>query len=136
MREFHETQAEADWFADEIAIDFPSMGAAVARIRKAFLWDDHRVPVSAQVRVSLHEATRGVTIPLDVPVRRTCLRCGGRGETWMEPCVWCAGTGEALAQHRVTLLVPAGVADGARFRFTVATPSAPPTHIEVRVAVR
>jgi molecular chaperone DnaJ len=130
-------EPEIEWRPDEIAVDFPSVSSLMSRIGEAFLGtDEFSLPLSAEVLVSAREAYYGVKVPLDVPVRRTCPLCGGRGETWMEPCARCAGTGEALFQHRVTVSVPAGVPDGARFRFSVGTPSAPPTHIEVRVAIR
>ncbi len=126
------------WFADEIAIDFPSISEVVDRIRDAFLGDEAAADesLSAEILLSPREAFDGVTVPLDVPVRSTCPLCGGRGESWMEPCRGCAGTGAWHLPHRVSLSVPAGVADGARFRFTVTAPHTIPTHVEVRVAVR
>ncbi len=125
------------WFADEIAIDFPSVSALLDRIRREFLGpEDVAAPLTADILLSPREAFTGVTVPLDVPVRSTCPICGGRGETWMESCRACDGTGESSFQHRVRLSVPAGVADGARFRFTVGTSCSPPTRIEVRIAIR
>ncbi len=125
------------WFADEIAIDFPSISEVVDRIRDAFLGTEgNDDALSAEILLSPREAFDGVTVPLDVPVRSTCPLCGGRGESWMEPCRGCAGTGAWHLPHRVRLSVPAGVADGTRFRFTVTAPHTLPTHVEVRVAVR
>jgi DnaJ-class molecular chaperone len=126
------------WFADEIAIDFPSIADVVDRIRDAFLGADEAAdrPLSAEILLSRREAFDGVTVPLEVPVRSTCPLCGGRGESWMEPCRGCAGTGAWHLPHRVRLSVPAGVADGMRFHFTITAPHTPPTHVEVRVAVR
>ncbi len=126
---------DREWCADEVAVDFPSMASAVERIRASMLRDEAEVPLRAEVRISLREAIDGVTLPLDVPVRGACPLCGGRGETWMEPCRACAGTGDSLVHHRVRLSVPAGVADGARFRFRVSSPLAAPTRVEVHVAV-
>jgi molecular chaperone DnaJ len=125
------------WFADEVDIDFPSLSDAIDRIREAFLASDEpEAPLTAELLLTRHEALKGVTVPLDVPVRCTCSLCGGRGEVWMEWCGGCNGTGESYLRHRVRLSVPAHVADGARFRFSVAAPFAPPTHVEIRVAVR
>ena len=45
------------------------------------------------------------------------------------------GSGESLFQHHVRVSLPAGVADGARFRFRVTSPHAS-VRVEVRVAVR
>jgi molecular chaperone DnaJ len=126
------------WFADEIAIDFPSIADVVDRIRDAFLGVDEAPDgaLNAEILLSRREAFDGVTVPLEVPVRSTCPLCGGRGESWMEPCRGCSGTGAWHLPHRVRLSVPAGVADGTRFRFTINAPHTPPTHVEVRVAVR
>ena len=127
------------WFADEIAIDFPSISEVVDRIRRAFLGFDDEMDdeaLSAEILLSRREACDGVTVPLDVPVRSTCPLCGGRGESWMEPCRGCGGTGDWHLPHRVRLSVPAGVADGTRFRFTISAPDRTPTRVEVRVAVR
>ncbi|HEX3703806.1 MAG TPA: hypothetical protein VHU82_10770 [Vicinamibacterales bacterium] len=124
-------------FADEIAIDFPSVGHVVERMRHAFLGEaDDDAPLEAEVSVSSREASGGLVIPIAVPVRGTCPACGGRGEIWTERCDACRGSGDALFQHPVRLMLPAGVADGARFRFRVRSPHAPSVRVEVRVAVR
>ena len=129
-------RAHGDCFADEVVIDFPSVAPAVERMRSAFVDPDRTLTLSAQVSLSPRQATGGVTVPFDVPVRTTCRTCGGRGETWSEPCAACAATGTEVIRHKVNVCVPGGVADGARFRFTVATRHDPPTRIELRVAVR
>jgi hypothetical protein len=125
------------WFDDEIAIDFPSLHAAVERMREGFVaaWidEERRLPVPAELRLSPREAFNGVTIPLDVPVRKVCHACGGRGEVWPDPCLPCDGTGEALGRHPVRLVVPPRVQDGDRFSLSVSSPSAPLTRVEVRV---
>jgi len=108
----------------------------VDRIRAAFVSDDPPRPLQAALRLTPREAVDGVTVPLDVPVRAACPLCGGRGESWMEWCRACGGTGDAMFQHRVRLSVPAGVADGARFAFRITAPSAVPTRVEVRVEIR
>jgi hypothetical protein len=129
----------ARWFDDEVAIDFPSLHAAVDRMREVFVagsnGDDERRRLSAELHLSPREAFNGVTIALDVPVRKMCVSCGGRGEVWCEPCASCAGTGEALARHPVRLVVPPRVRDGDRFSLSVSAPSAPPTCVEVRVVL-
>jgi len=126
---------DRQWCADEVGIDFPSIPAAVERIRAAFVDEEQASPLRAEIRLSAREAFAGVTVPLDVPVRSACPLCGGRGESWMEWCRACGGTGESLFHHRVRLAVPAGVCDGARFRFRVTSPLALPTRVEVLVAI-
>ena len=54
----------------------------------------------AEVSLSQREAAAGLVVPLEVPVRATCPHCGGRGETWTEPCGLCRGTGESLLLSR------------------------------------
>jgi hypothetical protein len=126
---------DREWCADEVAIDFPSIPAAVDRIRAGFAGDDQPSPLRAEIRLSPREAFDGATVPLDVPVRTACPLCGGRGESWMEWCRACGGSGESLFHHRVRLSVPPRVADGTRFRFKVSSPLAVPTRVEVRVAI-
>ena len=124
-------------YADEIAIDFPSVDDAVERMRDAFLGERAAGDVvSTEVRLSRHDARRGLVVPLEVPMRGTCAGCGGRGETWTEPCSECQGTGEALIRHPIKLSLPAGVSDGARLRFRVTSPHAASIRVEVRVAIK
>ena len=124
------------WSADEVGIDFPSIPAAVDRIRAGFVDDGRPSPLTAEIQLSAREASSGVTVPLDVPMRGACPLCGGRGESWAELCRGCGGTGDSVVHHRVRLAMPAGVADGARFRFMVTSPLALTTRVEVRVEVR
>lgn len=125
-----------NWFADEIAIDFPSVASVLDRMRDAFFSAEPSVTMSAQMVLTPREAFDGVTIPLDVPLRRTCPRCGGRGEVWTEWCATCAGLGEVSAAHSLHVRVPAGVREGARFRFSVTPPGAPATVVELRISIR
>jgi hypothetical protein len=126
-----------DCFADEVAIDFPSAGHFVERVRDGFLGEPGgREILTTEVWLSRREASAGTIVPLEVPLRGTCAGCGGRGEIWTEPCGDCRGTGDSLVHHPVRLSVPAGVADGARFRFRVRAPHAEVVRVEVRVAIR
>jgi hypothetical protein len=124
-------------FADEIAIDFPSVDTMVARVRDAFLGEAADADtLTTEVSVSTREDSRGGVLPLEVPLRSTCQVCGGRGETWTEPCRACCGTGHHLVHHPLRLSVPAGVSHGARFRFRINSPHAAPVRVEVRVTVK
>jgi hypothetical protein len=126
----------ADCFADEVVVDFPSVAPAIERMRTAFLDHEQNVALRTEISLTALEASGGATVPLDVPVRVTCRECGGRGERWTERCAHCDGSGVELLRHQVQVSVPAGVSDGAVFRFTVATRHDPPTRIELLVAVR
>jgi hypothetical protein len=114
-----EDRHDASCFADEVAIDFPSVDVALARIRRAFLADERPSQLRATVRLSGREARTGATVLLDVPVHCTCRLCGGRGESWTEPCGQCDGTGAELWHQPMHVTIPAGVRDGARFHFSV-----------------
>jgi len=124
-------------FADEIAIDFPSVGRVVERMRDAFLGEGEDADLlRADVSLSHREAVDGHVVPLSVPVRITCPHCGGRGETWTERCDLCSGSGQSMLQHPVRVTVPPGVADGACFRFRLKSPDAASVRVELRVAIR
>jgi molecular chaperone DnaJ len=49
-------------------------------------------------------------------VARTCGQCGGAGQVIRNPCPACRGTGRAVRDRRVTVRIPAGIADGQRLR--------------------
>jgi hypothetical protein len=123
-------------FADEIAIDFPSVGRVVERMRDAFLGEGEGEVLRTEVYLSQREAFDGRVVGLSVPVPVTCPHCGGRGETWTEPCHLCSGTGRSRCHLPVRVSVPPRVADGACFRFRLRSPDASSVRIEVRVAIR
>jgi hypothetical protein len=128
-----------DCFADEIAIDFPSVEPAVERMRDAFLGerpgDGADGVVRREVLVSRREAWDGLVVPIEVPLRGLCRHCGGRGGTWSEPCADCHGTGTRLEAHCVRVTLPPGVADGARIRFRVSSPGADSVRVEIRITI-
>jgi len=124
-----------DCFADEIAIDFPSVDLAVERMRNAFLGEHEGDLLRREVLVSRREAWDGLVVPIDVPLRGLCRHCGGRGGTWTEPCADCRGTGTWLQHHSVRVTLPPGVADGARIRFCVSSPGADSVRVEIRIAI-
>jgi DnaJ-class molecular chaperone len=131
------SQMTHECFADEIAIDFPSVGNVVDRMRTAFLGEHVETGVlRAEVSLSQREALAGHVVSLKVPVRITCPNCGGRGETWTEPCALCRGTGESLFHQALRVLVPPRVADGACVRFRLKSPDAASIRVELRVAIR
>ena len=125
-----------DWFADEVAIDFPSVRAVVDRMRDAFLAPEEQPrAVTTEISLSPLDAFTGTVVPLDLHVRGMCQACGGRGETWTELCPACHGSGDALFTHVVQVFVPPRIFDGACIRLQVSMPHAPPTHVDVRVTI-
>jgi molecular chaperone DnaJ len=135
-------QSRAEWMADEVAIDFPSVSDLLDRMRQSFFSHGQDGPgeaigdLSAEIILTAFEAMHGTVIPLGVPVRRTCPHCGGRGETWEEWCDVCTGCGDIDGFHEVELRVPAGVREGARFRFSITSTGAPQTVVDVRISIR
>lgn len=125
-----------DCFADEIAIDFPSVGHVVERMRATFLGEPAEDDVvTSELLLSSRDASDGLVVPIDVPIRATCPDCGGRGETWTEPCGACCGTGDSMLHHSVRIAVPPGIPDGTRLRFRLSSSFAPSVRVEVRVAI-
>jgi DnaJ-class molecular chaperone len=129
---------EHDCFADEVAIDFPSVAHLVARVRRSFLADasgERGDTVKTEICLSSEEAHRGVVVPVMVLLRATCSECGGRGETWAERCQACDGSGHALVPRRLRVTVPPRIIDGSRFHFRLHAQHEPSVHVEVRVAI-
>lgn len=108
------------------------------RARDAFLAEtDHGRPdtFTVAVQISGAQAHRGTVVSVVVPVRATCGVCGGRGETWAEPCVSCCGAGSSDERPLLRVPVPPGVADGARLSFRLRPPHAPAVRVEVTILV-
>ena len=125
-----------EWLVDEVAIDFPSVSSVLDRMRHAFFGSVPPADLSAEIVLTPREAFLGATVQLGVPLRGTCVPCGGRGETWNEWCPTCGGTGEMRTQHEMHLRMPPRVREGSRFRFSVTPPGAPETVVDVRVSIR
>jgi DnaJ-class molecular chaperone len=123
---------------DEIAIDFPSATRVWDRMRAACFGGDTatRTPLPAEISLTVDEAKHGTEVPLTLPVRALCARCGGRGEVWLDRCEGCAGAGDLVFPRHVRLSLPPGVRDGTRFRLVLPAEGAPATVIELRVTIR
>jgi len=118
---------------NDIALDFPSVSEMVDQIGKGLV--ETAAPSIAKVRLTWRQACRGAHVALEIPVRCTCLICGGRGEIWDDACSLCAGSGTEPQHHLVRLSIPAGVGPSARFRFTINPPYAAETSVDVRVTI-
>ena len=124
-------------FADEIAIDFPSAGRVVERMRDSFLGEPSAHDVfEMELPLTPREAFLGLVTPLIVPIRGACQTCGGRGESWAEPCGRCAGSGEAIFYHTVNVAVPGRIPDGATFRFRVTSQLTGSVRVNCRIAIQ
>jgi molecular chaperone DnaJ len=73
-------------------------------------------------------------------VARTCGQCGGSGQVVRHPCTDCRGTGRVTRDRRVTVRIPAGIAQGQRLRIQGegehGSAGAPPGDLYVVVHVR
>ncbi|MBX6377072.1 MAG: molecular chaperone DnaJ [Clostridia bacterium] len=71
---------------------------------------------------------------------QTCPACGGRGRLVEKPCPVCGGSGVARQRQRITLRVPAGIADGEQLRLAgqgePGVHGGPPGDLFVTVRVR
>ena len=121
-------------FDDEVAIDFPSMASALEGIRASFFNDASSSSVlTVDLPLSQSEAQRGQRIALNLPLQSMCEPCGGRGETWGDPCAFCGGAGYTTTSQAVEIVVPSGVRDGTRLRFSVSSPLVIATIVEVNI---
>jgi molecular chaperone DnaJ len=128
--------SHAEWLADEVAIDFPSVSGLLDRMRHAFFGGSVLGDLSAEIVLTPLEASAGTVVPLGVPVWQTCPHCGGRGETWEEWCHLCGGRGDIRGFHHVELRVPAGVRQGSQFRFAIMPTGAAHTIVDIRISIR
>ena len=73
-------------------------------------------------------------------VARTCGQCGGTGQIVRKPCPDCRGAGRTAKDRRVTVRIPAGIADGQRLRLQGegehGSVGAPPGDLYVVIHVR
>lgn len=126
-----------DWFRDEVALDFPSLGSASDRMRASFLATEAVAPrCEAEVRLSPEEAEAGPRVPVQVVVRSPCPSCGGRGQAGSGACPACGGTGDGILRHEVQVKLPSRVRDGARLLYSVPAPRGTATVVDLRVSVR
>jgi DnaJ-like protein len=125
-----------DCLADEVAIDFPSVHTVLDRMRHAFFGDAARAQSVADIVITPQEAFWGAAVPLEVPVRRTCDECGGRGEVWDDWCASCTGLGDVASLQAVHLRIAPGVRHETRVRFRVAAPGVREVVIEARIVIR
>src|SRR4051794_10512673 len=72
LREGTTPSGRAEWLTDEVAIDFPSVSSVLDRMRDSFFGETRSVGLNAEIVLSPQEAFWGTTVPLDVPLRRTC----------------------------------------------------------------
>ena len=102
LREFQTIRPSFDALFDRILRNFSDIG-----MTKAERIED----LNIEVILTPMEAARGVVIPIEVPVFRTCWSCHGTGREWLFPCVACAGHGMIEEHGTVSVRMPPMVRD-------------------------
>ncbi len=122
--------------ADEVHLDFPSVLSVLDRMRHSFFGASRAAARAPDIVVTPHEAFLGAVVAIQIPVTRTCPRCGGRGEVWNDWCAECAGEGDLPSRETVRVRIPAGVPDGSRIRFRVSASGIRQTLIDAHIRIR
>ncbi len=93
-------------------------------------WSD----LSVEVLLTSEEARLGCKVPLDIPFRVECTRCGGTGEIRGLICGLCRGTGSEKVERKIMLKIPPRTKDGTKLSIVVADTGQ--TEIELLVSIR
>lgn len=134
--------------ADESAIDFPAVPRLVDGARRRFVdppthreaagigtGDDVGDSLTTTVEISRRAAATGSVVACELTLWDICPACGGRGESWSEPCLDCAAAGHVRVRRRVRLAVPPGVQEGARYRFRLSRANQSSVKVDVRIVI-
>lgn len=72
---------------------------------------EHTGGLEVEVAISAAEARQGGQFRLNVPIRRRCPSCRGRGNVRLRRCPHCRGRGEIAEKYPVKVTFPAGISD-------------------------
>jgi DnaJ-class molecular chaperone len=122
-------------FEDEVAIDFPSVRAAVECLCRDLGERDSTPDVCTEVQLDRAQAVSGAVVPVSVMVRHTCRGCGGRGEVWNDACPDCNGVGHDVRALLIDVRVPPGSVHGDSVRLAVTPRRGPRFRVDVRLVV-
>ncbi len=86
--------------------------------------------------LSREEAEKGGGVEAIVPFYGPCPQCGGTGEQWFFPCMYCLGEGLIKQRKRVRISIPVGVKDGAIIEVPLQSVGALKRYLRVLVEVR
>lgn len=95
----------------------PSRDAVLDRLRRNFSGlgvpkGERLEALMMEVVLSPHEALRGETLRINIPVFYPCPMCDGAGRDWVFPCVYCGQQGMVEAEESVRIRIPPLVRDG------------------------
>ncbi len=82
------------------------------------------------------EATSGGTIPLKIPVERTCVNCDGTGFLGLLSCDTCRGNGRVVEYDDIKISIPSGVADGIMVKLSLGDIGLPGIDLNVLVTIK
>jgi molecular chaperone DnaJ len=71
---------------------------------------------AAQLAIPFRDAVLGGTVSFRARLPRRCARCGGSGRAGSSRCPVCHGLGEIVANEKITIRIPPGVATGSKVR--------------------
>jgi molecular chaperone DnaJ len=87
------------------------------------------------IDLSPEEARRGGTLTFGVPVACRCPACHGQARQRLYPCRACGAAGAVEQHYHVSLAIPAGVRDGARYRLPLSGRDMGPINLHVLLRV-
>ena len=96
---------------------------------------ESRRDFSVEVLLTPKEAKRGCKIPLKMPLRIECSRCGGTGRVGGLICGLCLGRGEEKREKQIKVEIPAGATDGTEMRIPTGLRDSRAKYISVTIRV-
>jgi len=72
--------------------------------------------LSVEITLTPSEARKGCKVPLEIPFRKSCRRCGGSGFVGELICGLCRGRGEERSEKKMKVTLPPGVTSGTKMR--------------------
>ena len=73
---------------------------------------EHAEPLDFELILNPEEAERGVVVPFEIPIVRSCSWCAGTGLDWGLPCRACGAHGHVIEREIIRVPVPRGIRSG------------------------
>jgi molecular chaperone DnaJ len=103
---------------------FPSFEALYDRFLRNFTGlrvpkSEHVEALDFEVLLKPEEASHGCVVPIEVPVFRRCLNCGGSGRDWASSCAYCRQKGMIETEEVVRIRIPPLASSGSVFELSL-----------------
>jgi DnaJ-class molecular chaperone len=103
---------------------FPSFEALHDRFLRNFTGlrvpkSEHVEALDFEVLLKPEEASHGCVVPIEVPVFRRCLNCGGSGRDWASSCAYCRQKGMIETEEVVRIRIPPLASSGSVFELSL-----------------